>query len=382
MSSNPLPPPRLRHVRNTTPFRHMQFDKMGKGRNFYDVIIVCASFQLDSGRLQPLSQHRGPVFADEFHDSQQPILSSLRSATDLVLLKPGTDVYVSGEARSLDERPAREWPMLLRVEREGRTCIDKRLRLTGPRCWVKGIFGRSLTDSVPATAVPLRYELAYGGWWYDKGDAADAMPRVFGANPSGSGCFGAARTSDGRARYTQDDVVPAPQIEYLGQPISATNKTYRAAGLGPVARHWQPRSAFAGTYDATWFAQFEREPIPDYPADFDYRFFQYAPEDQVVPDALVGDESLQLAGCFADVPAMHARLPHVWIEAVCRTEDARQASEPLKLDTIHIDLDNREVHLTWRLTLDQVHDVVAVELFDRLVANGRRTRAAFRGVRS
>lgn len=383
MSASVLPTPRLQHIRNATPFRHLQFDKMGKGRRFYDVVVVCASFALSSGRLQPLLQHRGPVLADEYHDPQQPIVSSLRRATDLVLVKPGTDVYVSGDAHSLGGKPMREWPLMLRVEREGRVCVDKRLRLTGPRCWVKGLLGRSLTEAAPTTVVPLRYELAYGGWWFDRNDAADATPRMFGANPSGSGCFG---NTDARgqapARYEQDDVVAAPQIEHLDQPIRAANKAYRVAGLGPVARHWQPRPRFAGTYDSAWFEQFEREPIPDYPADFDYRFFQYAPEDQVVSDLLIGDESLQLAGCFADLPAVDAQLPHVWIEAVCRTADARQASEPLKLDTVQVDLDRREVHLTWRLTLDQTYDIVSVELFDRLIANGRRTRAAFRGVRS
>lgn len=379
----PLPPPRLQRVRNATPFPHLQFDKMGKGRRFHDVVVVCASFVLDSGRLQPAAKHRGPVLADRAWDEENAALSSLQCATDVLLRKPGSDVYVTGSAHPLHDQPRRDWPALLRVAREDQVFIQKTLRLTGPRRWQRGLLGWSLSAAEPTNAVPLRYELAYGGWWYDKGAAADATPSVCEENPSGSGWFGTADPrQDPRARYAQDEPVAAPQIEYLDAPIRSVNRRHRIAGFGPVARHWAPRYRHAGSYDAAWQAQFQREGIPDYPVDFDERFFHYAPDDQIVRNGLVGDEDLQLAGFFAEVPAVSARLPHVWLEAVCHTAAGDEARQALRLDTVHVDLDTMSVHLTWRLSLDQAQDVVAVEIFDRLIANGRCTQAAFRGVRS
>ncbi|WP_430393727.1 DUF2169 domain-containing protein [Burkholderia multivorans] len=41
--------------------------------------------------------------------------------------------------------------------------IDKGLRITGPRSFRKGWRGWKLGDPEPATAVPVRWEQAYGG---------------------------------------------------------------------------------------------------------------------------------------------------------------------------------------------------------------------------
>lgn len=57
-------------------------------------------------------------------------------------------------------------------------------------------------------------------------------------------------------------------------------------GFGPIAAHWRPRVARAGTYDDRWRA--ERSPLP--PEDFDPRFFNTAPDDQQLPSYLPGEE--------------------------------------------------------------------------------------------
>jgi hypothetical protein len=51
---------------------------------------------------------------------------------------------------------------------------------------------------------------------------------------------------------------------------------------------------------------------------------------------------------------MTARLPGLWVHAWGLTSDFQVVHDYMKLDTVHIDLDSRQVHLTWRLTLD--HD--------------------------
>lgn len=369
-SAAAIPAPRLQQVRNATPFPHLQFDKMGKGRRFYDVVIVCASFVLAAGRLQPALGHRGAILADELWDPRHAELSSLRAATDVLLAKPATDVYLTGTARTFDERPCKAWNVALTVKREGEPLLHKALRLTGPRYWAAGPEAAHyvLTDPEPTTGVPLRYELAYGGWWFDKGDAPSASPRTYGPNPCGTGWFGTAhKDHDARARYEGRELVQAPQIEYADAPISGSNRDLVVAGLAPIARSWEPRVSLAGTYDDAWRKAFEHERVMDYASDFDERFFQYAPGDQVIADGLVGGEEIGLAGFFASAPAIEMQLPQVRIEAACKAGNGGQYCEAMKLDTVHIDLDDMQVHLTWRLTLDQARDIVAVELRDQSI---------------
>jgi len=367
-AASAIPAPRLQQVRNVTPFSHLQFDKMGKGRRFYDVVIVCASFVLDVGRLRPAARHRGPILADAPWDPANAELSSLRTATDVLLVKPATDVYLTGVARSFDGRARKEWEVALAVKRRGESLLHKSLRLTGPRHWTAGPEPAHyvLSDPEPTTEVPLRYELAYGGCWLHKGDGPSASPRVYGANPSGIGWFGTTvKSDDPRARHEEGETVPAPQIEYADAPMPDGNQDLLVAGLAPIARSWEPRVALAGTYDDAWRKQFEHETVMDYASDFDERFFQYAPGDQVIADGLVGDEEIHLAGFFASAPAIDMQLPCVRIEAACEAGNGERHREAMKLDTVHIDLDDMRVHLTWRLTLDQARDIVTVELRDQ-----------------
>jgi hypothetical protein len=372
-SAPPIPAPRLGQLRNGTPFPHFQFDKMGKGRRFHDVVVVCASFVLAPGRLEPAAFHRGPVFADEPWDGAHATLSSLRTATDVLLLKPDADVYVTGTAHALDWTPQRDWRAELQVHRHhDAPLLHKALRLTGPRHWdwQPDAAQRSLSDPQPTLAVPLRYELAYGGWGFDQGDDESAPPRTHAANPCGTGWFGgAAREDHPKARHAAGQPFPGPQIEHTDAPLQhANHKDAQPVGFGPVARFWQPRVALAGTYDDAWRERHAGQPYMDYADDFDERFFQYAPADQVVAGGLRGNESLRMSGFFASAPCIEAQLPNLWIEALCRNGDGTERSQAMKLDTVHIDLDEMLVHLTWRLTLDQALDTVAVDLFDRPIA--------------
>jgi hypothetical protein len=187
---------------------------------------------------------------------------------------------------------------------------------------------------------------------------------VHASNPSGTGRFGSAcRDAHPQARYHRGQRVPGPQIEYVAAPVLHGNQDVEAAGFGPIARHWQPRAALAGTYDEAWRRRFAGAPFMDYAEDFDERFFQYAPTDQVAAQGLAGDEQLSMAGFFASAPAIDMQLPGVRIDAICRTAGGSETTEPMRLDTVHLDLDQMLVHLTWRLTLDQSRDITGVDLF-------------------
>ena len=63
-------------------------------------------------------------------------------------------------------------------------------------------------------------------------------------------------------------------------------------GFGPVARHWLPRRALGGSYDAAWV----EARVPLWPADVDPRFFMAAPEPLQATRHLVGGELLVVLG--------------------------------------------------------------------------------------
>jgi hypothetical protein len=83
---------------------------------------------------------------------------------------------------------------------------------------------------------------------------------------------------------------PVANLEDPLHPISAPDQRPRPHALAPIAPAWSPRPSFAGTYDQTWTKN--RMPLP--PADFNPRYNQVAPPDQIYPSHVVGGEPM---GC-------------------------------------------------------------------------------------
>lgn len=358
MSEAPLiPHPVLETVDNFTGYPQFTFDKLGQAKQFYDVAILKGTFDIQGDTLVPAAVQTKPVLADEYWDDENPEISSLKAAGDVLVYKPSTDVFVTGTAKTFEGKPEKEWNGMLRVVRgKNDALIEKTLRFTGPRQWRYGFLsGWTLGAPERATEIDLRYEHAYGGWWIDPQEKDPYLARqVYEQNPSGSGHFG--KSHDTGLDY------PGPRIALPAKTIDAGNRHYVPAGFGPIARFWQPRLKLAGTYDDAWLQRTRASPVPYYPDDLDLRFFQYAPADQVTPTHLRGDEWLEMAGLFDDVRAISVQLPRVQIDAELTRANGEQLNEPMKLDTVHIDLDTRRVYLTWRLTLPQSSGVVHAAL--------------------
>lgn len=359
MSSPPhIPDPVLETVDNATRFPQFVFDKLGQKKQFFDVIVLKGTYDLTPAGLVHSAVQVNPALADEYWDDDDVEVSSLRIAADVLLYKPGTDVYVTGGAKTFEGKPHTEWGGMLVVRREHKTLIQKALRFTGPRYWKYGLLsGWTLGNPEPANMVPLRYELAYGGYWInEKASKPELAKEVYAANPSGSGHFG--KSHDAGKLY------PGPQIEHHPGAITASNRDYLPGGFGPIARFWQPRLTLAGTYDDAWHRQFQASPIPYYPDDLDLRFFQAAPADQITGQHLRGDEWIEMAGLFADVQAMSVQLPKLRIAAELILRNGARQQDAMALDTVHVDLDARQVYLTWRLTLPQSRNVIHASLYE------------------
>jgi hypothetical protein len=337
-------------LKNLTPFPHFQCDKMGPGRIFCDVVVVKATFELRPDVLVLAEEQADIVIADEYWDGN-PSRSSLKRAGEVLLAKPGTDVILTGTARV--KRPAPSWDVAVVVRGKDRTLLSHQAQASGRTRWEhRSLRGFGLTDPEPTTEVPIRYELEYGGAY----TAPNGEQRLHEANPSGWG-FVDERTLDRARTY------PGPQWHPPSGPVPELNvEDFPLAGLGPVARPWQSRLRYAGTYDESWDRQRRADTmsgrVADYPSDFDLRFFQCAHPLLASAAHLAGDEQLGLSGLVADRTDFLTRLPGTTLSASLRNEHGWR-DVPMPLDTVHVDLDRSLVYLCWRLTLDHRSNVFA-----------------------
>ncbi|MDI1451769.1 DUF2169 domain-containing protein [Polyangium sp. 6x1] len=327
----------LRSVENMTGFNHLAFCKLGADNQFCDVVVVKVNLRLASGPLEVLDKPAEIVLADHYENADDPQYSVVTRAGDAVVFKPATDVLLTGNAVPANAQPCAEWWCELGFRTRAGTTA-RRLHLTGPRYWQwRMTQDWHLSEPEPVEKLPLTYALAYGGH--------DPNRRLaFKPNPAGRGWYEAIELKRSE-RYL------APQIQYVDQPVRHIDKPVAVAGFGPMARWWSSRYRYAGTYDATWRAAFDASPHSVYPADFDSRFFQCANPDWIFDPYLRGDESFWLLGFRAG--PIHAELPRLAIEGACLTRSGKLLLAPLPLDTVHIDLDQEIVSLTWRVSLPQ-----------------------------
>jgi hypothetical protein len=220
------------------------------------------------------------------------------------------------------------------------TIIDKKLIISGTREWKKRyLLTRTLSlftlptwklsSAAPLTPLPIRYEYAYGG--ENKILVTDSAAKRVKKKHRLAGMLPQAAAKNSDVNNTQDipaiahTVYPyntvgrafaepwylnatkikrldAPQITAPNARISSIGQALTPIGFGIIARAWQPRLAFAGTYDQTWLEQ--RHPY--LPADFNFAYWNAAPADQQITPYLDGDETITLTNlCAANRPGAH-----------------------------------------------------------------------------
>ncbi len=359
IASPRIPEPRLVKVENLTPFAHFHCQKMGAGRLFFDVLVVKGTFDLAPGALSISGEQAPIVLADQVWNTDGASRSSLCRAGEVHLAKPGTDVLVTGTARSPLGRAAAGWDCAVVVRGPRGTSLRHAVQVTGPRRWVhRALRGWVLSEAEPAVEVPIRYELAYGGSYLGPKGWVVHRP-----NPSGSGVFDEGRLDTSRT-YT------APQWQLSTHPVTSMNSDVPVAGLGPIARMWSPRLRYAGTYDRAWEERMRADAasglMPDYAPDFDPRFFHCAPPALFTREPLRGDEHVGLTGLVAESRDFVFQLPDVRPRARVLSAGGPWEDQAMALDTVHVDLDARRVHLCWRLALaDPGAACAAVVVLDR-----------------
>ena len=295
------------------------------------VVAVKASFAIShDGRVTALpAAQQIPLSHDRFYSDGKG--AGTRYPTDFVPFKPCADVLVNGSCHAPGGVAV---PFLEASIAVGR--LAKIIGVFGNRFWLTGPDGRPApTAPKPFTAMPLRTAHAYGG----PGDPAN--PRGIGRQR--------VRLPDGRW------ALPMPNLVGAGDYVPEPERPPAPAALGPISRF--ARRHLAGTRDRSWRQQ--RWPFP--PTDFDWSFFNRAPDDQRLSGYLVGNEAVQLNNIHPDLPAFRTRLPGLRVRVFAHVTSEAEGTVPpvphlvevgLNLDTLYIDVPEMRMTLVWRGMLE------------------------------
>jgi hypothetical protein len=314
---------------NVTPFGARLMPSADRDGRDLLLMVAAAHFALPqpgerNGRLRLLEKQEVPPLMDEYVG--EPGLSSIRREGQLAYTRPATDVYLLGHACAPNGRPVTEMVVNIHV---GPCRLD--LRVFGDRVWQPAMtIGVVPSAPQPFLRMPLVWERAFGGV---APNSTERKPVYEPRNPVGCGL----QTDPGVAIGK-----PLPNIEDPRQPVSRLSDRPTPVGVGPLARHWQPRVAYAGTYDEAW----RRERAPVWPEDFDERFFCGAPSRLQAFPHLKGGESVVLQGLHPH-GVIAFRLPLLRLIARSRFID-RTARTTLVLDGVLIDTDALELTMYFR----------------------------------
>jgi hypothetical protein len=312
-------------VDNRTPFAAERgWVRDREGAEVWLVAVKC-TFDIKPDGSTEVSKDQPPVLRVPEHYGEAG-KSSIKYEADLILTKKTTDVLVIGHAYAPRGKPVTELDVGFRVGP-----VQKVLRIFGDREW--GTFGASPPQSF--IKMPLVYERAFGG--VDRQSQHPDRDWDW-RNPVGAGFATSSSNSNG---------IRLPNIEYRDKLIRSWDDRPPPAGFGPIASHWQPRVAFAGTYDDRWMKT--RQPL--LAEDMDDRFFQCAPVDQQSPQFLRGGEMVVLLNLTPDWE-LRFDLPKLYLGFETRFYDgSREVHKNRSLHTVILEPDFPRVSMVWHTAL-------------------------------
>jgi hypothetical protein len=280
----------------------------------FALVVLVATFEARPGQPLRLAKVPSPVRSvDEYYGDVET--SSLAFDSDLAMEKPRVDILVKGRAFAPSARKVERVRVSVRVGG-----WRKELQVTGNRLWKQGLLGPVPSAPEPFETMPVVYERAYGG--------------KDNRNPVGLSARAAATVNPALG-------TALPNIEYPSQQMTSARSVADPAGFGPLARNWQPRLGFAGTYDAAWLA----EQWPLLPQDFDPRFFQAAPLDQQL-DAVHGGEPVEVENMTPE-GLWRFTLPRLDVPIRLAYPQWGESTS-LRVDTVFLEPDDCRVRLTAR----------------------------------
>ncbi len=257
-------------IDNQTPFAaERTFVRDRDGAEIW-LVAVRATFDLFPDGTWEIAKKQVPV-AQSPEYLGKPGASSLRWDSDLQRTKLGTDVLINATAHVPENLPDQKQ---LQVGFQVGS-MTKRLSVWGDRVWERTFGMLTPTDAKPFRSMPIVYENAMGG----TADESTTKQLLVSCQQNPIGC-GASRVAG----------KPLPNIAHADKHPEQVVAKRSVPGFGAVGCSWSPRRELAGTYDQVW--KQTRHPLV--PSDFDDRYFQSAPSDQVTPAFLTGGETFEL----------------------------------------------------------------------------------------
>jgi len=317
---------------NETPFGIAAIPAIDRNGDERLVVCVAARYALPpAGRAfadaPPLHAEQSPPQLEDSYVGE-PGRSSLEREGQAAYVRPAADLYVRGTAWTARGQPA----IAVGVGIELGDC-SRQIAVIGARRWVSSLVGVRASQPEPFTSLPLCYEQSFGGPAPSSPLGQDPAARPHPANPVGCGHYR-------NAREAMDQ--PLPRIEDPAALIRGLGDRPAPVGLGPIARHWEPRRKLCGTYDAAW----QRDRAPLWPPDFDERFFHAAPPGLRIPFPR-GGEPLRVTGLSPDGPR-GCCLPTNHLELAA---SSRRPARRLALDALEVDGDAGVLTLIYRTSL-------------------------------
>lgn len=377
----------LPDVVNHTPFPSQYFQSVDQHGTVFHVVALRVTYDMrttaSGGTLAYACEQTELTTQDQWSGAVNE--SSPLWESDFAPYKPKCDVLVVNAVSRAptQQTPAKRWSCGLALQwsedaANGSGADDqgnpaqaktrswtKQLSVTGARHF--GLLG--LSEPQPSAEVAISWQHAFGG--QDKRPATDehkadgSLKKAAGAelwktderNPVGVG-------------LNQSSGESGPQIEVFGQAYSAGigQGNYPSVGLSATGKTWLPRRSLAGTYDNAWLKN--QWPLP--PMDFDYAYWNCAPQDQQVDYLPPGTKMLLLnlyggtdsGGASEMSKASDTRSPEAepWsaqlpmhqvfmAAAVMREGKVVWNEVAMNLDTLVIDLAAQQVYATHRFVL-------------------------------
>lgn len=312
-------------IENETAFALLPlFPSDEEGRPLF-VPLVQATYAIGGGRPALLDSQPAPSPVG-VPAGESAAAAGYRVEVPFAFMKPATDVVLNGSAFSA--RPAAQVDVSLRVGP-----VAKTVRVIGDRVWIRAAGAVRPSPPLPFERMPLGYAGAFGGW--DRSHADPRQHRAERRNPVGVGFSLPGRPFQEGVRL--------PNLEDPADPLERWGQVVTPASFGFVSPEWEPRASLGGTYDEAW----RRDRMPLSPRDFDRRFFNAASPGLTAPGYLRGDEQVVIENAS---PRGRLSFPLPGRQAIsCRASTRRrEATFPLRLDTVIIDTDAGTLTLLYR----------------------------------
>ncbi len=268
---------------------------------------------------QPLALPEGPplvaqgsMTSETYRDEDADRKGECIYPGDFADWKPHAEVMLRGTCHTPHGKPLTECPVRFSVG-----SWSKILRVVGRRFWSDDKAGAVMSETAPFTKMPVDYAHAFGG-------------SQLRENPVGLG---------------HESSRELPNVEHAGVIIRNRRDTPGPAGFGPLNPAWPQRAPKIGKeYGARW----KKERSPYYAEDFDWTYFNSAPEDQQLKGYLHGDERVVFQNLHPTEQVFETSLPGIRIRAFVKDDKGRFREVAMRLDTLFADLDEGRLYLTWR----------------------------------